>query len=122
MATDAEVIKAAASSPLGILALMVIVLSTITLAFFRNTDVRIKMTVFVLLLAGVAGFAAVTMLRSAAPMPTPMPAIAKAAPIPKSAEQPNSERNEGVGYETTVSATGNDATAIGTVNGDVTIE
>ena len=54
---DPEIIKAAAQSPLGILALMVMVLSTIALAFFKDAPVWAKLLVFTLLLAGAAAFA-----------------------------------------------------------------
>ena len=53
---NAEVIKAAASSNLGTLSLMCLILCIIALTFFKNAPVRAKVLVFVLLLMGVAGF------------------------------------------------------------------
>jgi hypothetical protein len=53
---NAEVIKAAASSSLGTLSLMCLIVGVITLAFFRSSPVRAKIFVFSLLLVGVAGF------------------------------------------------------------------
>ena len=53
---NAEVIRAAASSSLGTLSLMCLILGVIAMAFFRNAPVRAKIIVFVLLLIGVAGF------------------------------------------------------------------
>ena len=53
---SAEVIKAAASSPLGTLSLMCLILGVVALAFFKNAPVRAKMLVFGFLVMGVAGF------------------------------------------------------------------
>ena len=53
---NAEVIKAAASSPLGTLSLMCLILGVVALAFFRNAPVRAKIVVFGFLMMGVAGF------------------------------------------------------------------
>jgi len=54
---NAEVIKAAAASPLGMLALMCLIIGIIALAIFKNAPVRAKLIVFGLLLLGVGGFA-----------------------------------------------------------------
>jgi len=53
---NAEVIKAAASSPLGTLSLMCLILGIVALAFFKNAPILAKIIVFALLLIGVAGF------------------------------------------------------------------
>ncbi|MSN25312.1 MAG: hypothetical protein GJV46_05510 [Geobacter sp.] len=53
---NADVIKAAASSPLGTLSLMCLILGFLAMAFFKNAPVRAKILVFALLLIGVAGF------------------------------------------------------------------
>jgi hypothetical protein len=53
-----EVIKAAASSPLGILSLMCLIIGIVSLGLFRKAPVWAKLIVFVLLLAGVFGFGA----------------------------------------------------------------
>jgi len=51
-----ELIKAAASSTLGILSLMCVIIAALALAFFRDSPLWAKLTVFLLLFAGVAGF------------------------------------------------------------------
>lgn len=67
---NAEVIKAAASSSLGILSLMCLILGIIALAFFRRAPVRARMIIFALLLIGVAGFGyAILNQRSPSPIP-----------------------------------------------------
>ncbi|MEN6374652.1 MAG: hypothetical protein ABFD75_07725 [Smithella sp.] len=53
---NAEVIKAAASSTLGILCLMCLILGIVVLALFRNAPVSAKIFVFVLLILGAGGF------------------------------------------------------------------
>jgi hypothetical protein len=53
---NAEVIKAAATSPLGTLSLMSLILGILAMGFFRDAPVRAKVVVFALLLLGVAGF------------------------------------------------------------------
>lgn len=53
---NAEVIKAAATSPLGTLSLMCLILGVIAMAFFKNAPVQAKGMVFGLMLVGVAGF------------------------------------------------------------------
>src|SRR5258706_4754809 len=51
-----DVIRAAASSTLGILPLMCLILGIVALAFFRDAPVRARLLVFVLFLVGVSGF------------------------------------------------------------------
>src|SRR5436305_1731981 len=51
-----EVIRAAASSTLGILSLMCLILGIVALAFFRDAPVRARLLVFILFLVGVSGF------------------------------------------------------------------
>ncbi len=53
-----EIIKAAATSPLGILSLMCLIVGVVSLGLFRNSPVWAKLLVFILLLAGVSGFGA----------------------------------------------------------------
>lgn len=53
---NAEVIKAAATSPLGTLSLMCLILGVVAMAFFKNAPVRAKGVVFGLMLIGAAGF------------------------------------------------------------------
>ena len=75
-----EVIKAAAQSPLGILALLVVALSILAYVFFARAAVKIRVGIFVLLFAGVVGFA-VALFRAAAPGGP----VAAAAGTPKAA-------------------------------------
>ena len=70
---DPELIKAAAGSPLGVLSLMVLVVSSIALAFFRDADPKIRLTVFILIFAGAAAFAAAVMMQKPTPVPGPVP-------------------------------------------------
>lgn len=51
-----ELIKAAASSTLGILSLMCLILGIIALAFFKDAPVNAKIVVFILLLLSSCGF------------------------------------------------------------------
>jgi hypothetical protein len=52
MLIDSNVIAAAAGSALGVRSLMVLVLSSLALAFFRDTTPPMKLTVFFLMFAG----------------------------------------------------------------------
>ncbi|HWQ94087.1 MAG TPA: hypothetical protein VN418_01105 [Gammaproteobacteria bacterium] len=67
---NAEVIRAAASSSLGTLSLMCLILGIVALTFFRSAPVRAKVLVFALLLIGVAGFG-YAVLNQRSPSPTP---------------------------------------------------
>lgn len=69
-----EVIKAAASSPLGLLSLMCLIIGIVSLGLFRKAPVWAKLVVFVLLLAGVFGFGA-----SVVRQPNPQPEIPEAS-------------------------------------------
>lgn len=53
---NGEVIKAAASSILGVLCLMCLILGIVSLALFKDAPVGAKISVFVLLFIGVVGF------------------------------------------------------------------
>src|ERR1039457_3024255 len=53
----ADVIRAAASSFLGIMSLRCLIVGIVALTFFKNASDRAKIFVFVLLLFGIAGFA-----------------------------------------------------------------
>jgi len=57
----AEIIKQAAQSPWGVLALLILVTSSVALGFFREASERVRLGVFVLMFAGVVmlGFALV---------------------------------------------------------------
>ncbi|WP_213979230.1 hypothetical protein [Sphingomonas sp. dw_22] len=98
---NAEVIKAAAGSPLGVLALMVMGLSGLALTFFRSADARTKLIVFVLLLAGVAAFAIAVMMQPREPRPEPAPSATAPLPLPSasSSVQPASCRARDNGLE-----------------------
>ena len=63
-----DVIKAAASSPLGILSLMCLIMGIVSLGLFRKAPIWAKLVVFVLLLAGVCGFGA-SVVRQPNPQP-----------------------------------------------------
>ena len=54
---NAEVIKAAASSPLGVFSLMCLILGVIALAFFKKAQEWVRVLVFTMLLFGVGGLA-----------------------------------------------------------------
>jgi len=60
-----EIIKQAATSPLGILALMVIGLAMLAFFFFRGASERARLAIFVMLFFGVAAFGAVVMHQAA---------------------------------------------------------
>jgi len=51
-----DIIKAAAQSQLGILALLVVALSVLAYVFFAKARMKIRVGIFVLLFAGVVGF------------------------------------------------------------------
>ena len=51
-----DVIKAAAQSQLGILALLVVALAVLAYVFFAKASEKIRVGIFVLLFAGVIGF------------------------------------------------------------------
>lgn len=76
-----DIIKAAAQSQLGILALLVVALSLLAYVFFAKASVRIRVGVFVLLFAGVIGFA-VAVLRASESGTSP----ASSAGAPKKGE------------------------------------
>jgi hypothetical protein len=67
---NAEVIKAATSSSLGALSLMCLILGTIAMAFFKKSQVRVRIMVFTLLFVGVAGFG-YSIKNQKSPDPTP---------------------------------------------------
>src|SRR5437773_7152345 len=52
------IIKEAASSPLGIFALMIIALAILAFFFFKEAGTKVKFVIFVLLFLGVVAFAA----------------------------------------------------------------
>ena len=66
---SAEVIKAAASSVLGVLSLMCLILGAIAMAFFKKSQEQVRMTVFALLFFGVAGFGYSLMQQNATEKP-----------------------------------------------------
>lgn len=53
---NAEVIKAAAASQLGVLSLMSLILGAIALTFFQKAETPVRIIVFMLLFGGVTGF------------------------------------------------------------------
>ncbi len=58
---DAEVIRAAAASPLGILALLILVLSALATAFFNQAPTGVKVLVFVLMFGAAVSFGAIVL-------------------------------------------------------------
>lgn len=70
---NAEVIKAAASSPLGTLSLMCLILGVVALAFFKNAPTIAKVIVFAILLIGVAGFGSAVLNQQSPQLPIPVP-------------------------------------------------
>src|SRR5687768_14763203 len=57
----ASIIQAASGTPLGVLALMVLVLATVAFFFFRGASVSVRLTVFAGLMLGVVLFAYATL-------------------------------------------------------------
>jgi hypothetical protein len=53
-----DIIKEAATSPLGIFALMIVALAILAFYFFKDAGTKVKLTIFLLLFVGVAVFAA----------------------------------------------------------------
>jgi hypothetical protein len=82
-----EIIKEAAASPLGILALMIIGLAILAFFFFRGAAEKIKVVIFVMLFFGVVAFGAVVVSKvifppaPAPPSPTPTPTPITPTPI-----------------------------------------
>lgn len=74
-----DIIKAAAQSQLGILALLVVALSILAYVFFARASVKTRVGIFVLLFAGVIGFGA-AVLRASDPVVVPPPAPDGGAP------------------------------------------
>lgn len=75
-----DIIKAAAQSRLGILALLVVALSILAYVFFARASVKIRVGIFVLLFAGVMGFGTAVLRASDPGVPAPAPASAAGAP------------------------------------------
>jgi hypothetical protein len=69
---NAEVIKAAASSPLGVLSLMLLILGVLALAFFQKESVKAKLIIFATLTTGALFFGYLS-LSSKLPDPHPTP-------------------------------------------------
>lgn len=80
-----DIIKAAAQSQLGILALLVVALSILAYVFFAAAAVRVRVGIFVLLFAGVIAFGIAMFRASDADHPTP-PKAADAQPADLSDE------------------------------------
>jgi hypothetical protein len=79
----AEIIKLAASSPLGILALSILILFALALKFFAKDEPWIRVFIFILLFVGVVGLA-IVVLPKVAEHPTqnlsPTPEVAIPSP------------------------------------------
>ncbi len=79
-----DIIKAAAQSQLGILALLVVALAILAYIFFAKARVKIRVGIFVLLFAGVVGFGVAMFHASDSNGPTPG-TTAKVAALSKEA-------------------------------------
>ena len=102
---NAEIIKAAAASPLGILSLMCLIVAVVALAFFRKAPMNVRLGVFALLLLGVAGFAYALLAGKSAPQaPTaasaPLAAAPSAPPLPSASGDCFAERLAGLRSKT----------------------
>ncbi|WIT10271.1 hypothetical protein PFX98_15255 [Paucibacter sediminis] len=75
-----DIIKAAAQSQLGILALLVVALSILAYVFFAKAAVKIRVGIFVLLFAGVFGFG-VAMFHASDANPSKLPGVGAPAPV-----------------------------------------
>ena len=89
----AQIITAAAQSLLGLLALLVITLAGLAYFFFAKASENARLGVFILLLAGVVGFA-VAMFRSAPPTPS-----SAAVPVPENPARPPGPGTAGAGFD-----------------------
>src|ERR1043166_4192140 len=67
---DPEIIKAASTSPLGIIALMILVISAVSLTFFRDAPHRMGLVVFALLFLGAGTFSATVIHKADQDTPT----------------------------------------------------
>lgn len=78
-----EIITAASKTPLGILALMIVVLGVLAGMFFGRASVQVRVIIFVLIFAGAVAFgAAIVRTPSSgdgAPTPTAEPPVPPAA-------------------------------------------
>jgi len=93
----AGVIKAAATSNLGVVSLIVLVLAFLAWRFFQRSADRVKLIAFAMMFLGAAGFVAAVMLAGGdgdAPILTPVQTPAAASPVERAspsatAETPN---------------------------------
>jgi len=84
----AAVIKAAATSNLGVVSLLALVLAFLAWRFFQRSEDRIKLIAFAMMFLGAAGFVAAVMLvggEGATPAPSQSPASSSAEPPAPSA-------------------------------------
>jgi len=75
------VIIAAAASPLGVLALLILVLSGIATAFFRDSGILVRLGIFAVMFGAVVAFGIVVMLHQGQGAATP---VASGRPVPAS--------------------------------------
>jgi hypothetical protein len=76
-----EIITAAAKSPLGVAALIIVALSLIGLAFFRNESANVKIAIYVLMFIGFICFG-VALIRTS-PAPPTVTTTLPPSPTPK---------------------------------------
>jgi len=75
----ADVIKAAATSNLGVISLIVLVLAFLASRFFQRSSDKVKLVAFAMMFIGAAGFVTAVMLAGGnTPKPEPKPAAAAA--------------------------------------------
>ena len=91
---NADLIKAAATSPLGILALLILVVSTVATAFFSKSETPVKVGVFLLIFAAACVFGYTVFNTGQSPLTTSTvasleKAAAETAPRPKSEVTPS---------------------------------
>jgi hypothetical protein len=86
-----QIIKEAATSPLGLLALMIIALAILAFFFFKDAGVPVRIAIFITSFVAVVVFAAKIAYKAAQPKsdgsPTPTP-ISAATPAPTSTATP----------------------------------
>ncbi len=84
-----SVIEAAAQSPLGILALLILTVGVIAYLFFQKSSDRVKVVIFSMIFVGMAGFGLVILVQAA---PTPSPGDGPERTVGRSTEALREDR------------------------------
>lgn len=88
----ADVIKAAATSNLGVISLIVLVLAFLAWRFFQQSSDNVKLVAFATMFLGAVGFVAAVMLAGGdAPKPEPKPSEVQASATPSAAAATSAE-------------------------------